>query len=179
MSARAVLLALAAATALTACGVPIDAGAHFARDLDLSRGATFAWNQPADRAHGDPRLEGNAVFEQALHEAIEWHLALRGLHPTDASPAFLVHHHLTLAEHKYMQEVVDDAGQPQTESYAYEGGNVVVHLVEAASGETVWVGWAQANIEPALAGPDPMRRWVNAVVAEIFERWPQLPRSAE
>jgi hypothetical protein len=48
---------------------------------------------------------------------------------------------------------------------------VVLHIVDARSGDDLWVAWAQANIEPALASPDAMRGWVYGLVGEMFERW--------
>lgn len=174
-----IAIAIVASGMLSACGVPIVAGSHFARDLTGTRGATFAWDQSGDLVLGDPRLEGNSFFEDRLHEAVEWHLALRGIRLARSSPTFVAHHHLTLTEHEYVEEVMDDAGIPWTQSYTYEQGSVAVHLVDAATGETVWLAWAQADIRPALAGPDQMQAWVYGLVNEMFRRWPIPSRTGE
>jgi hypothetical protein len=70
------------------------------------------------------------------------------------------------------QEVIDESGYPTTEVYAYEQGTVVVHLVDAGTGRDVWVGWAQANVEAALTGPEAMRAWVYEIVGRMFGDWP-------
>lgn len=181
------LLALAAAGFSTACGVPIRSGAHFNRTLDPGQRATFDWNQPEDHVIGDPRLEGNHFFEARLHEAIEWELALRGIQlhtplpghgesAVEGSPTFLVHHHLSLSDREYEQEMEDDAGNTRMRTFEFEEGAMAVHVVDAATGETVWLGWALADIEPALASPERMRSWVDDVVNEMFKSWPRMER---
>jgi hypothetical protein len=157
---------------LSGCGVSITAGSHMPSPIDVGDGPTFAWNQGSDRVGGDPRLEGNQFFEESLHEAVAWHLALRGIREASASPTYLIHHHLTLAEHAYVEEVMNDAGVSRTETVSYEEGSVTVHIVDAATGGTVWLGWAQADVEPALHGPEEMRRWVYDLVGSMFRKWP-------
>jgi hypothetical protein len=139
-------------------------------------GSSFAWNQPADRVAGDPRLQHNRFFEDRLHEAIEWQLSLRGLRLVDSSPDLLVHHHLSLEDHELAQEAVDESGYRTTEVYTYEQGTVVVHLTDARTKRSVWLGWAQADIDVALRSPENMRRWVYDVAAQMFVNWPELER---
>lgn len=157
---------------LASCGTSVVAGSHMPTPVDVSNRPTFAWVPNPDAIHGDPRLEGNQFFEDRLQEAVAWHLSLRGIRPTVSAPTFTVHHHLTLSEHAYFEEVMDDAGVTRVDTYPYERGSVTVHMMDAATGGTVWVGWAQANIEPALTSPDAMQRWVYDVVGAMFEKWP-------
>ncbi len=166
------LIALGLATTLAACGVPIRTGMTVPPSVPSPGAPTFAWNQDMDRVMGDPRLENNRFFEDRLHEAVEWELSLRGIRRVDANPDLWVHHHLSLEEHEEAFESVDEAGYTRTEMYAYEGGTVVVHLVNARTNATYWMSWGQANIEPALAGPESMRTWVYDLVRSMFERWP-------
>ena len=162
---------------LAACGVPILSGAHLSTGWDVGRSASFAWRDEVDRTVGDARLRDNRFFHDRLHEAVEWELSLRGIRYDASAPDLLIHHHLSLAEHVLEREVMDEAGFATTETEIYEGGSVVVHLVDARNGEDVWVGWAQANIEPALTGPESMRRWVYNMVGHMFEDWPLPPRA--
>ena len=163
---------------LTACGVPIQSGAHFETGWEPGTLTTFAWNDEADRTEGDPRLQDNAFFHAQLHEVVEWELNLRGIRYSDSNPALLIHHHLSLADHVMEREVVDEAGVTSVETFAYEGGSVVIHIVDARTSEDVWVAWAQANIEPALTSPGAMRSWVYNLVGEMFEDWPVPSRAA-
>lgn len=170
-------LLVVALSALTACGVPIQSGANFASGWDPAQTATFAWRDARDRIVGDSRLEGNELFHQSLHEAVGWELSLRGMRYTEIEPDWLIHHHLSLADHVMESEVIDEAGVSTTETYVYEGGSLVVHIVNARTGDDVWVAWAEANVEPAFTSPDAMRRWVYDMVGHMFEDWPVPPRS--
>jgi len=172
MKAHRGVLMLAGLAALTACGVPIQSGAHFTQSWAPDRHMTFAWRDEVDRVVGDSRLLGNEVFHRALHEAVEWELSLRGIRYTENDPDILVHHHLTLADHVFETEVVDDYGEPVVETSVYEAGSLVVHLVDARNHDDLWVAWGQANVEPAFTSPDSMKQWVYAMVHEMFEDWP-------
>jgi len=171
------LLLLAALPLLTACGVPITSSAHFAPGWEPGRTATFAWRDARDRIVGDSRLEGNEFFHQRLHEAVAWELSLRGMRYTETDPDLLIHHHLSLSDHVMESEVIDEAGLSSTETYVYEDGSLVVHIVNAGTEDDVWVAWGAANVEPAFASPDAMRRWVYDMVGHMFDDWPIPPRS--
>lgn len=173
------LLAGGLALAVASCGVPIQSAGSFAQGASIDRYTTFAWNQEADLAIGDPRLENNRIFEDRLHDAIEWELSLRGIRQSESSPDILVHHHLTLADHEMVEDVFYEEGYSETEVFTYEAGTVVVHLVDAETRGNVWLGWAQANIESALAGPESMQTWVYDVVREMFEDWPVPDRAGQ
>jgi hypothetical protein len=170
---------LTVTAALTGCGVPVQSGAHFTSGWELPDRTTFAWNDEADRTQGDVRLEDNALFHATLHEAVEWELNLRGISHSESSPALLIHHHFSLADHELEREVIDEAGYESSETVVYEGGSIVLHLVDARTGDDAWVAWAQANVEPALASPATMRSWVYDLVGEMFESWPMPPRAAQ
>jgi hypothetical protein len=172
MRAKRGVLAAGTALAVAACGVPIQSGAHFAGGWRPSERATFAWNDEADHTQGDVRLEDNALFHARLHEAVEWELNLRGIRQSDVNPDFLIHHHFSLADHELVREMVDEQGIRSSEIEVYEGGSIVLHIVDARTDEDRWVAWAQANVEPALTGPGAMTRWVYDLVGEMFGSWP-------
>jgi hypothetical protein len=172
-------LAVCLIPALAACGVPIRTGTYSPPGSQAAPGTTFAWNEQRDRVVGDPRLENNQFFEDRLHEAIEWELALRGIRHDESSPDLMVHHHLTLQDHELVQEMIDEAGYSAPEVYEYEGGTVVVHVVDARTNADIWLGWAEASIEVAVTGPDAMRAWVYDLVRAMFERWPVPQRDGE
>lgn len=160
--------------AFASCGVPITSGAQFSEGVEPTGALTFAFNDERDLAMGDPRLTNNQYFEDRLHEAIGWELGLRGIRPVDLdeSPDLLAHHHLTLAQHEMVDEIIDAEGYSRTEVYSYEAGTLVIHLVDADTGGNFWVSWGQANIEAALTGPDQMRVWVYDIVRQMFATWP-------
>ena len=164
---------------LAACGPTIRSGMRRAPDAQLGGGLTFVWDQESDRVYGDVRLEGNRFFEDRLHEAVEWELALRGIHRTDAATGDLrVHHHLSLTDHTWEEEIAEEGGYTRTELLTAEEGSVVVHVVDAATGKDIWVGWAEAAVDVAFTDPDSMRSWVYALVGEMFDGWPEAQRAA-
>ncbi|HUP52765.1 MAG TPA: DUF4136 domain-containing protein [Longimicrobiales bacterium] len=167
------------APALAGCGVPIQSGAHFASGWEPPGRTTFAWNDEADHTQGDVRLEGNTFFHARLHEAVEWELNLRGIRHSESNPTLLIHHHLSLSDHEMEREVIDESGIRTSETEAYEGASVVLHIVDARTGEDRWVAWAQANVEPALTNPETMRKWVYDLVGEMFDDWAVPARSVE
>jgi hypothetical protein len=174
---KLILVAVGLMPALAACGTSVRTGAYSPPGSGAVAGATFAWNEQRDRVSGDPRLENNQFFEDRLHEAIEWELGLRGIRHDEASPDLLVHHHLTLDNHELAQEVTNEGGYSTTEVYEYEGGTIVVHIVDTRTNANLWLGWAEAAVEPALVGPDAMRTWVYDLVHTMFRRWPTPQRN--
>jgi len=176
---RWALLPLALALSVAGCGVPVQSGAHFASTFEPGRRATFDWDDEADHTQGDARLSENSFFHARLHEAVEWELNVRGIRRAESNPELVIHHHLSLSDHEMEREVVDDSGMRSQETVIYEGASVVLHIVDARTGQDRWVAWAQANVEPALVSPDAMRKWVYSLVGKMFTSWPMLPRSGE
>ena len=171
------LLIIAAVTSMaTACAVPITSRSGFASGWGPERRATFAWRDDSDRVVGDRRLAGNEFFHQKLHEAVAWELSLRGFRYSENNPDLLIHHHLSLEDHELENEVVDEMGVEYTDTYIYENGSLVLHIVDTRSGEDVWLAWGSANVEPAFNSPDAMRSWVYRLVGEMFDDWPVAPR---
>ena len=180
MRSRPILVLTAALMpALASCGLVIRSAATATPTVSADSEMTFAWNQEEDRIYGDPRLKNNRFFEDRLHEAIEWQLSLRGIHHDESSPDVLVHHHLSLEDHEMVRQVTDDEGNTVAEPYTYEAGTVMVHILDAKTRTNLWVAWAQADIEPALRGPEDMRRWVYELAGQMFRRWPVPQRAAE
>jgi hypothetical protein len=177
MRVRKGLLLVVGAALLSACGVPIQSGAHFTRSWSPERQRTFAWRDAQDRTIGDSRLDGNSFFHDRLHEAVGWELSLRGVRYSENDPDLVIHHHLSLTDHELETEVLDDSGAPAVETWVYEGASLVVHIQDTRTNEDVWVAWGQANVEPAFRSPEAMRQWVYGLVGRIFEDWPVQPRS--
>ncbi len=177
MTAHRGVLLVAGLVALSACSVPIQSGAHFTEGWAPAQHTTFAWRDEIDRVVGDSRLEGNQFFHGRLHEAVEWELSLRGIRYQATDADILVHHHLSLADHMFETEVMDSEGQTTMETSVYESGSLVLHLVDARTGDDLWLAWGQANVEPAFNSPDAMRGWVYDLVGEMFDDWPVPPRS--
>lgn len=174
---RSVLLA-GLAFAMASCSTPVTSGSYFDPTAFFTpnrgggQGATFAWDEST--VTGDPRLANNQFFTDWLHEAVEWELALRGFQPDELFPRLLLSHQITLVDEEL---TIEGPSDPTTESvgastYVFEEGSVVVQVADLETGRNLWMGWAAANVEPALEGPDEMRIWVYQIVGAMFEDWP-------
>jgi len=167
-----IVLTTCLASAIASCSVPIQSESSLTPGVDLGILRTFAWDQDLALPSGDPRLENNHFFLDRMHEAIEWELSLRGFRHEESAPDLLLHHHLTLADHELVDEVIDDSGVTITRQFSYQEEPVMVHAADPESGADLWVAWAWANVEPALVSPDAMRGWVYSLVNEMFSDWP-------
>jgi hypothetical protein len=174
------LLAAVVALSTTACGHATTAGTDYEPSLNFGFYDTFAWNEAAILRTRDARLDDNPFFEDRLFEAVERELATRGIRHEESAPELLLHYHLSVADHIDVFEAKprwDDPTPkytPGREVVQYEQGTVVLHFVDPATGETLWIGWGQGDINAALTESIKMREWVDDVVALMFEDFPIL-----
>lgn len=184
---RLLVFGAASATSLvsTACAVPMRAGGHAQPGHDLAEYVSFVWDEPQERPTGDPRLDGNPLFQQRVHAAIDWELSIRGIEPFSTGPdpelgrsamALAVHHHTSLQDHEAVYPadlgpgvVPDDA---EARVIRYQEATFIVGLVDAQTRELVWSAWATLDFDKALASPAMMQAQVDAAVAAMFESFP-------
>ena len=149
-------LPLGVALSTTAYGVATTAGTDFDPSLDMGRYSTFGWDEDAIPQSSGERLD-------------------------EASPELLVHYHVSVEDHVGVFEArgrpVDPRlptleHTPGTEVIQYEQGSLVIHFVDAGADETLWVGWAQGDVGPALTDSERMREWVDGALAKMFEDFP-------
>lgn len=165
------LMAAGLAVTTASCGVPMRGGGYFEPDANIDRYGTFTFEETMDTEARDNRLENNRFFEDRLHEAIERELSWRGIQRDDSSPGIVVHHHTSVADHVMITDAVDEAGFETEEVYEYEEGTILVHLVDAESGEDLWLGWAQADVAPAFRSPQAMTQWIDDLLQRMFQEW--------
>jgi len=177
------LLALAVVLSTSACGIGTTAGADYRPDLNFGSYSTFGWDEAAMGRTGGGGLEDNPFFEDRLREAIAREMSTRGFRLDQSDPELRVHYHLSVEDHIEVYEANPESGYPTpsefdagTEVIQYEQGTFILHFVDAATNEDLWIGWAQGDIGPALRDPQRMREWVDDAVARMFEDLPVLRR---
>jgi hypothetical protein len=174
------LLAAGVALSTTACGHATTVGTDYEPSLDFGFYNTFAWNEAAILRTRDARLDDDPFFEDRLFEAVERELATRGIRHEESAPDLLLHYHLSVADHIDVFEAKPRWDNPRPEYepgkevVKYEQGTVVLHFVDPATDETLWIGWGQGDIGAALTESIKMREWVDGVVALMFEDFPIL-----
>ena len=174
------LLAGLVASSTIACSVATTSGTDFDPSLDLGRYSAFGWDEEAIIGTSDVRLDNNPFFRDRLFEAVARELSSRGILRDDDSPEMLIHYHVTVEDHIDVFETDPDLSDPRseygpgTEVIQYERGTVFLHFIDAATDQTLWVGWAQGDIGPALTESIKMREWVDEAVGMMLEDLPIL-----
>ena len=89
----------------------------------------------------------------------------------------LVRHGISVTEHIEVFGVDPASGisseyGPGTQVIQYEQGFLSVEISEAETGETLWVGWAQGDIGPALMDPETRWEWIDEAVELMFNAFP-------
>jgi uncharacterized protein DUF4136 len=152
--------------AVAACAT---ANTWIARGTEFTRFRTYDW-APSDRFEtGDPRLDNNQFFTEAVQAAVEKRLAARGLERSSVSPNLLVHFHATIAQ---QIDVSAEQANGPLRTHVYEAGSLLIDFVDTASDTLVWRGWVDGNIDDAIDDQEWMERKVDQAVAEILEDFP-------
>jgi len=152
-------------------------GSYVVRDLDLGSYRTFAWG-PADAlSTGDPRLDNNELFDREVRERVQRALTSRGIVPVrpPVRPDLLVHYHASVAQDIDLRQLDlprDYCEEADCRPYVYDAGTLFVDLVDGQTERLVWRGWAQGDVEGAIADQGRLEAYVNATVARIFGMFP-------
>jgi hypothetical protein len=171
---------LAAAFSLSACA-PMRVSSHAERGLDFTRYRTFDWG-PADALPtGDARLDKDPFFKDHVQGAIEKQMAGRGFERSAATaePDLRIHYHATIDRRLEVNEPDRRRGYCATDdcpvsAIDYDGGTLVVDIIDARTNRLIWRGWAQDSVEGVLGNQDRLARKIDEGVTRMFLR---LPRS--
>lgn len=140
-----------------------------ARGTEFTRFRTYDW-APSDAFEtGDPRLDNNQFFKEAVQAAVDKRLAARGIERSIVKPNLLVHFHATIAQQ--IDVSAEEANRP-LRTHVYEAGTLLIDFVDPASDTLVWRGWVDGNIEGAIDDQEGMERKVDQAVARILENVP-------
>jgi hypothetical protein len=148
----------------------------------FSQDRTFQWG-PADALPtGDSRLDGDRYFQDRMQGAVERQLAGRGIALTSANADLLVHYHANIS-HRVDVDGVDrglgyGAGGDAPAVTTYEAGTLVIDVIDRRTNRLVWRGWAQTNIEDALADPSRLAAVIDEATARMLERFPRTTDAA-
>ncbi len=170
------LMALAISSlGVAACATTMTVSSHVDRGADFARYHTYAWG-PADLLPtGDPRLDANPFFKDYLQGEVEKQLAARRIQGPSGTPDLLIHYHANISQR------LDVSGVDTSRGYAYEGlgsvreyegGTIVLDLVDARTQRVIWRGWAQDAAANMLANKDAMAKKVREAVTRMLATLP-------
>jgi len=164
---------------VTGCDAPIQTGYDFDSSADFGSYATYAWEEAEPLPTGDPRLDGNPIFQDRVRTSVSSALAGHGLRQVESSPDLLVHTHVSVRDRVEVHEADRSAGYdvssdygPGTQVYQYEEGTLVVDLVDAEAMRVIWRGWIRTDVSRALSDPVALERLVDAAVEQLFRSYP-------
>jgi len=175
---RSIPLLTLVALAPAACSVALQAGSDFTHDADISSYRTFAWGEADALPTGDPRLDNNPFFQERVRGAVEKEMATRGFVLDPDAPDLLIHYHASVRDRVDVFETDSQYGYDSsaygagTQVVQYEEGTLLVDIAEAESMRVIWRGWAQRDIEAALADRDEMDRQIGEAVTQMFLEFP-------
>ena len=174
---RSTALALAA-LAITGCAT-MTVSSHIQNGIDFGRFRTYDWG-PADALPtGDPRLDKDPFFQDHMQGAVERQMAAKGFaRAEDGHPDLLIHYHANVTQRIDIAAADRDRGYCYEDdcragAIEYEGGTLVLDLVDTATNKVIWRGWAQESLERVLDNKDRMDRDINEAVRRMLERLPR------
>jgi len=168
------LLALALVTS-SGCAWSPKIGSDYDTTVHFGRWRTWAW-APQPVGHASASLHDTRIRRSA-----EATLAERGYEQVDASEAdFLLTYRVQIA---HQQDVVvwDDPGagyrwrrgrRPMhTSVHTYKVGSCIIDIVQAATGNIVWQGWAEAEIHDSTSAELRDQR-IDQAIRETLDQFP-------
>lgn len=152
---------------------------------------TYDWLKEPQKPTGDPRIDGNTILENRIHEAVDSALEARGFTKVPNNPDFLVAYHVSLDRRRSVQTLNSYygygpgwgygygaayrpgywAGAPETYVYEYEEGTLILDIVNPENKELMWRGSAQDEVS-FKSTPEKDRAQLNEAVHKMLEKFP-------
>ncbi len=136
----------------------------------------------------DPPVAGDVAERQdvvaSVAQAVDEVLRAKGYRPAPERADFLVRCRVTVKDREQVTTVdlfpsTSGAGgrmgggptQQTTMVREYQEGSLIIEIIDAPTDQTVWRGWAKAEIKPS-ARPEERREQIHTAVQKILARFP-------
>lgn len=141
--------------------------------VDLGRFHRFAWAPDEARATGDPRLDNNEIVQTHIRTSVEKQLSAKGLQRSTSDAAdLLVHYHASVAQRIDLSDR-EPMRCVDCKPFVYDAGTIVVDLVDARSGQVLWRGWSEGNIDGVVSDQRWLEDRIDSDVSRMFRRLPR------
>jgi hypothetical protein len=174
------LMATLVATATLAACAPLQVSTYVRPEAETGRYLSYEWEPVGLRSIGDPRLDGNSVFESYVTAAIDEQLRVQGLEPTATGMADLrVRWSASTVQRAYASDRGTAAGGLRAAECAdcgidvFDEGTLAIDLVDAQTDRLIWRGWATAAIDGVIADQPRMERRLHDAVVRLLQRLPR------
>jgi len=164
---------LLAATPTLAQKVNVD----YDKTYDFSKIKTYQWADPVQDAD-------NPLMVQRLHNAVDYHLSMKGAQKVDADPDIFVTYSTSSKEEFNVSTTSfgygygagwygGGVGMGTTSSNvtSYQVGTLVIDAWDAKTKNLIWRGTAEATVSP---NPDKMERKITTAVDKLFSKWEKM-----
>ncbi len=152
---------------------------------------TYKWLDKPQKLTGDPRIDGNTILANRIHEAVDTELSARGFRKVSSDPDFLVAYHVSLDKRRSVQTLNSYygygpgwgygygasyrpgywGGAPETYVYEYEEGTLILDIVNPENKELIWRGSAQDEVN-FKSTPEKDQTQLNEAVQQMLENFP-------
>ena len=164
---------LLAATPALAQKVNVD----YDKTFDFSKVETYQWVDPVQDA-------GNPLMIQRLHNAIDYHMSMKGVRKVDSDPdVFLTYS--TSSKEEFSVSSTNfgygygagwygyggGVGMTSTNVTSYEVGTLVIDVWDAKTKNLVWRGTAEGTV---AANPEKMERKLTTALEKLYDKWEKM-----
>ena len=152
---------------------------------------TYEWLKEPQKPTGDPRIDGNTILENRIHEAVDKELAARGFKKVTSDADFFVAYHVSLDKRRSVQTLNSyygygpgwgygygasyrpgyGAGAPRTYVYEYEEGTLILDIVDPKNNQLIWRGSAQDEVH-FRSSPEKDQAQLSEAVHLMLETFP-------
>ena len=153
--------------------------------------SSYAWLDEPQKPTGDPRIDGNTILRDRIHEAVNTELRARGYREVSSDADFLVAYHVSLDRRQSVQTLNNYygygpgwgygygasyrpgywAGAPETYVYEYEEGTLILDIVNPEDRQLMWRGSATDEVS-FKSTPEKDQAQLNKAVQELLEHFP-------
>jgi len=136
---------------------------------------TYDW-MPDPRPEDIGPMATNPVNRTSIEDAVDWALKNRGFRKDSENPDLLVAYYAgkknaidpSVWGYTYAPDgsYKDEQGPPMT----FDGGTIVIDLVDAETKELMWRGWSPGVVESP--NNDKMENSIREVVKRVMEQYP-------
>ena len=178
MTLRSRLVGAMPLAVLAACAT-MSAGADLDPKADFSDYRTFAWDPAHVHPTGDPRLDGDPLFDTRVRSLVGGGLSARGLREmVSDSSDLLIHYHASVRQRVEVYTVdrrygYDYDGE-EDQVYEWEEGVLVLCVVEPQTSQVIWRGWVQADVDHVMHDPEKIEERLEEAVVKLLELFPLL-----
>jgi hypothetical protein len=177
-------------TALAGCST-MQVNTDFDPAADFDRLRTYKWMPGPQKVTGDPRLD-NEILEKRIRTAVENQLNAQGFRKqSSGTPDFLVGYHVALEKKLAVSTMNTYYGYragwgwsygvgtspigPESYTYEYEQGSLILDIVDGDTRGLIWRGSAQTEVNKT-ASPEKRQAQINEAVENMLERFPPKPK---